>query len=86
MPTLLSDYIAATVETDILTYPIETQKWVSKDSEPELWNIVMTAGSVDRNHSDPQAWQQLTNAIEVAISKYNDLDGETSASHDIQSQ
>ena len=27
MPTLLSDYIAATVETDILTYPITTQEW-----------------------------------------------------------
>ncbi len=72
MPTLLSDYIAATVETDILTYPITTQEWVSKDSEPELWDIVIAAGSVNRNHSDPQTWQQLTNAIEIAIKKYND--------------
>lgn len=64
---LLDSYIEATIETDVLTYPLETQKWIDKDSEPELWDIIITADEVDHNHSNPKMWKNLVKKVEAAI-------------------
>ena len=39
-PLQLTDRMVAIIETDILTYPIETQDWINEDSEPELWLLL----------------------------------------------
>ena len=62
---LLDNYIEATIETDVLTYPLETQKWITEESEPELWDIIMTADEVDHNHSNPQVWVKLVRKVEA---------------------
>lgn len=65
--TLLNNYLEATIETDVLTYPLETQEWIDKDSEPELWAIIIAADEVDRNHSDPEAWRKLVEKVEAVV-------------------
>lgn len=71
MNNLLGDYHIAIDETDILTYPISTQHWVSKDLEPELWAILDAADSVDLNYTDPAAWDNLARKLDAVVSNYD---------------
>lgn len=64
---LLDSYIEATIETDVLTYPLETQTWITEESEPELWDIIMTADEVDHNYSDPKVWEKLVEKVKVVV-------------------
>ncbi len=64
---LLNNYLEATTETDVLTYPLETQEWIDEDSEPELWAIIIAADEVDHNHNDPKAWEKLVEKVETVV-------------------
>ena len=66
-PILLNSLLEAVIETDRLTYPLETQKWITEESEPELWDIIMTADEVDHNYSDPKVWEKLVEKVKVVV-------------------
>lgn len=69
---LLDSYLEAAIETDVLTYPLETQKWITEESEPELWDIIVAADEVDHNHSSSQAWAKLVKKVEAVTTARQD--------------
>lgn len=74
---LTGDYIEATITTDLLTYPIEMQKWVNEENEPLLAMILSLSWMVDNNHTNLDAWKLLIDLTDATVKAHESEVDET---------
>lgn len=64
---LVSDYGAAIGVSDKLAYPLDMQEWITKESEPTLYELCQYVVAVDNDHTNREAWSKILQLADALL-------------------